>query len=63
MDGKYSLEHARAMARTRIMEPPLATLDPRTVEVEKPRGLKKRIKGKQQTVPGRVATTRAATCP
>ena len=57
--GKYSLEHARAMARTRIMEPPLAVLDPRIVEVEKPRGPKKRIKGKQPTVskrgsPGRV---------
>ena len=42
--GKYNLEQARAMARTRIMEPPLAVLDPRTVEVDKP----PRIRGKRQ---------------
>ena len=59
MDGKYSLEHARAMARTRIMEPPLAVLDPRTVEVEKPRAPKKRMKGKQQTVSKRGSPGRA----
>ena len=45
MDGKYSLEHARAMARTRIMEPPLAVLDPRTVEVDRPPRI--RLKGKR----------------
>ena len=42
--GKYNLEQARAMGRTRIMEPPLAVLDPRTVEVDKP----PRIRGKRQ---------------
>ena len=42
--GKYNLEQARAMARPRIMEPPLAVLDPRTVEVDKP----PRIRGKRQ---------------
>ena len=42
--GKYNLEQARAMARTPIMEPPLAVLDPRTVEVDKP----PRIRGKRQ---------------
>ena len=58
MDGKYSLEHARAMARTR-MEPPLAVLEPRTVPVEKPRAPKKRMKGKQQTVSKRGSPGRA----
>ena len=57
--GKYSLEQARAMARTRIMEPPLAVLDPRTVAVEKPRAPKKRMKGKQQTVSKRGSPGRA----
>ena len=47
------------MARTRIMEPPLAVLDPRTVEVEKPRAPKKRMKGKQQTVSKRGSPGRA----
>ena len=59
MDGRFSLEHARAMARTRIMEPPLAVLDPRTVEVEKPRAPQKRMKGKQQTVSKRGSPGRA----
>ena len=44
--GKYNLEQARAMARTRIMEPPLAVLDPRTVEVDKPPRI--RLRGKRQ---------------
>ena len=44
--GKYNLEQARAMARTRIMEPPLAVLDPRTVEVDKPPRI--RLQGKRQ---------------
>ena len=59
MDGRFSLEHARAMARTRIMEPSLAVLDPRTVPVEKPRAPKKRMKGKQQTVSTRGSPGRA----
>ena len=46
MDGnRYSLEYARAMERTRLMEPPLAVLDPRTVEVDRPPRM--RLKGKR----------------
>ena len=60
MDGnRYSLEYARAMERTRLMEPPLAVLDPRTVPVEKARAPKKRLKGKQQTVSKRGSPGRA----
>ena len=43
--GKYNLEQARAMARTRIMETPLAVLDPRTVEVDRPPRI--RLQGKR----------------